>query len=274
MSQLCFITTCKGRLAHLQQSLPAMAAQPGAACVVVDYSCPEQCGAWVEANYPHVRVVRVLDRPGFSVGEARNRGVVGVTAPWLCFVDADVVLDPAFSRIVLPALRPRTYYRPQPQVSELGGAVVCLRADFERMGGYDEVMLGWGREDLDLYDRFDLVGLACSAIDARLMTPLLHEDALRVRHHALKDKSFSESVNHVYSRVKLDLMRLSHVHPNRETRQRLYEQVQAMMRQAQESPAAQHFEFDYARLYLGTGWKATAQVRVVLEERTGNEGKD
>ena len=34
---ICFVVTCKGRLHHLRQTLPALAAQAGTECVVVDY---------------------------------------------------------------------------------------------------------------------------------------------------------------------------------------------------------------------------------------------
>ncbi len=34
------ITTCKGRLEHLKQTLPAMLAQKDSEVIVVDYSCP------------------------------------------------------------------------------------------------------------------------------------------------------------------------------------------------------------------------------------------
>jgi hypothetical protein len=50
------ITTCKGRLAHLKETLPAFLAQ-GAGCevIVVDYDCPEGAATWVNANHPRDR---------------------------------------------------------------------------------------------------------------------------------------------------------------------------------------------------------------------------
>src|SRR5262249_23829435 len=45
-----FITTCMGRLAALRRSLPTLCGQPNSRVVVVDYSCPEQAGAWVETH--------------------------------------------------------------------------------------------------------------------------------------------------------------------------------------------------------------------------------
>jgi len=38
------VTTCKGRLGNLQQSLPTFVAQAAAEVVVVDYDCPESTG--------------------------------------------------------------------------------------------------------------------------------------------------------------------------------------------------------------------------------------
>ncbi|MBM4221050.1 MAG: hypothetical protein FJ170_03775, partial [Gammaproteobacteria bacterium] len=71
---LSFITTCKGRLQHLMQTLPKMAAQPGTETIVVDYDCPDNSGDWVAANFPAVRVVRVKDQPIFVASRARNLG--------------------------------------------------------------------------------------------------------------------------------------------------------------------------------------------------------
>src|SRR5690348_7938147 len=100
--EISLLTTCMGRLAHLRESLPAAAAQPRAGCVLVDYSCPDRCGNWAEAAFPQVNVVRVAGRSRWNVCEARNAAAAAASAPWLCFFDADVVLDPAFVEYVRP----------------------------------------------------------------------------------------------------------------------------------------------------------------------------
>lgn len=51
MPLLTFVTTCRGRLAHLRRSLPTFVAQPDAEVVVVDYDCPERSGEWVEQTF-------------------------------------------------------------------------------------------------------------------------------------------------------------------------------------------------------------------------------
>jgi hypothetical protein len=64
MTSVAIITTCKGRLAFLKQTLPLMVAT-GFPVTVVDYDCPEGTGDWVAANFPDVNLVRVKDRSFF-----------------------------------------------------------------------------------------------------------------------------------------------------------------------------------------------------------------
>ena len=119
-------------------------AQPGASCIVVDYSCPERCGDWVEQTYPQVQVIRVPGKSHFHLAHARNLGAREANAPWLCFIDADIALASSFTEAVLPLLRPGHFYRADPCETGLVGTVLCSRADFAGIDGYDEVIQGWG----------------------------------------------------------------------------------------------------------------------------------
>ena len=47
---LVFVTTCKSRLHHLKETLPRMAAEAGAQCVVVDYGSPDGAGDWIASS--------------------------------------------------------------------------------------------------------------------------------------------------------------------------------------------------------------------------------
>ncbi|HNH34373.1 MAG TPA: hypothetical protein PK375_00580, partial [Rhodocyclaceae bacterium] len=64
---IAFIVTCMGRLTHLRESLPRLATQPASECILVDFSCPEGCGAWAETHHPAVRVVRVPGQEHFNL---------------------------------------------------------------------------------------------------------------------------------------------------------------------------------------------------------------
>jgi len=196
-----------GRLAHLQQSLGPAASQPRSSCIVVDYSCPDHCGDWVEQHFPAVQVVRVPDQPGFNPARARNRGAAAAKAPWLCFFDADVILDANFAAQALSRVQAGNYYVAQPGRKALTGTVVCAREDFLRVGGYDEVYQGWAEEDLDLYDHFLFCGMKRQGFPQEWLTPIAHADDLRVQHHALKSPQVSQTINVLYRRAKYDLMR-------------------------------------------------------------------
>ena len=93
METIGFVTVSKGRLHHIRQTLPLMAAQQADKLIVVDYSCPDGTGDWVEANVPAAQVVRVTDDPGFSLTRARNIGARHAGTDWLVFADADIVTE-------------------------------------------------------------------------------------------------------------------------------------------------------------------------------------
>jgi glycosyltransferase involved in cell wall biosynthesis len=208
MPELCLITTCMGRLAHLRQTLAAAVVQPHCSCVVVDYSCPEHCGDWVEQHFPAVKVARVKGRELFNPAHARNCGAAAADAPWLGFFDADVILSPSFAERVLPLLHAGQFYRAQPFVKELMGTFLCRRDDFLKVGGYDEVFQSWSSEDRDLYDRLRLRGIEEKSFPVELLTPIVHADDLRVQHFPVKSAEISHVINTLYRMAKLDLMKL------------------------------------------------------------------
>ncbi|MES3001284.1 MAG: galactosyltransferase-related protein [Pseudomonadota bacterium] len=226
---LTFITTCRGRLEHLQQSLPKLVAQKGAAIVIVDYDCPQGAGTWVEEHHPEVAVVRSGPREHFEAARARNLGAEAATTPWLCFTDADTLLDAGFSAALEPLLAPGGFYTLGEDGSSMGFCV-CSRADFTRVQGYDPVLQGWGMEDKDLYTRLELAGLERRRAPRHLVTMILHRNDLRVQHYALKSGYLSSTINFVYCRAKWDLMAAGHPMTDEAFRRDLYAQVSGGMK--------------------------------------------
>ena len=226
MSKLCFVTTCMGRLEHLKESLPRVVAQPDCSCVVVDYSCPDRCGDWVEATYPQVRVVRIPGQTTFNRSLASNAGARAAEAPWLGFFDADICFEPSFADEVLEKLQPGRYYRPEP-VTDAGtvGTFLCEREAFERVGGYDEVYKGWGGRDRDVYWSLQFVGVKPAGFPSSLVRHIPHEDEDRTRFHDVKALSVIGTINGLYRMMKLDMMRVTQRLLLREHRDRLYEQI-------------------------------------------------
>jgi GT2 family glycosyltransferase len=225
MADVCFVTTCMGRLAALRQTLGAMLEQPGGSCVVVDYSCPDGAGDWVAAHHPAARVVRVPGQAAFNLAAARNAGARHADAPWICFVDADVVLDPGFTAAAVPALVPGGYYRAYSPGGGVGGTVACARADFERVGGYDEMYRCWGEEDNDLYDALQFVGVQPRTLPASRLQHLEHGDAERTRFYPVADRVLGHAINRVYRIVKWDTARTRRELLTLDMRRALYEKI-------------------------------------------------
>lgn len=153
------VTTCKGRLDDLKQSLPRFAAQRDAEVIVVDYDCPQQCGDYVRQEFPDAKVVDVLDRPLFNLPDARNHGAAIARGQVLVFLDADVIVREDFlERIGFPTGEPVFGSFPGKESNSLRGSSIVRRTDFEVLGGYDELLSGYEGEDLDLYMRLRLLG--------------------------------------------------------------------------------------------------------------------
>jgi glycosyltransferase involved in cell wall biosynthesis len=240
MVSVSYITTCMDRLEFLKQSLPAMLAQPDAECVVVDYSCPQRCGEWVEREHPSARVVRVPDQTEFNYARARNAGAAAAQAPWLCFIDCDFVLVPGFGAVLRQMLRPGCTFHsgkagPDGVVRLEGppwGPVLIRAEDFTRVGGYDEVIRGWGYEDNDFVNRTLDIGLTRVGYPRDLFHNIDHDDTVRLKHVTGTDKLLTQSVNMCYSKIKRDLSRVSGQTGSLETRRELYAYVRARFDEA------------------------------------------
>jgi glycosyltransferase involved in cell wall biosynthesis len=226
MADLCIVTTCMGRLLQLRQTLgPMLTQDSGVPVVVVDYSCPDCAGDWVEANHPAARLVRVPGRSRFNASAARNIGARHAGAEWIAFVDSDVVLDAGFAAEVRRLVAPGGFYRCRSDDPGLGGTFVCARDDFERVGGYDEVYPCWGEEDNDLFDAFEFAGLARRSYPVELVRHLAHDDDARTRYYPLTEKELGHAINRVYRLVKWDIARLNREQPGLDLRRALYDRV-------------------------------------------------
>jgi hypothetical protein len=219
-----FITTCKGRLEHLKQSLPRMCAQIGAKVIVVDYACPDGTADWVKANFPLVTAMRETTDGAFILSRARNIGAAAASTPWIMFLDADMLVAENFLDKILSGLNRDHYYRATPQSRQNWGSVICTREKYLQAGGYDEVYRGWGTEDDDFYDALEWHGATRADFPAELVLEVAHDDALRTRFHGMSMVT-SHRINQCYRKVKYDLMGILRTQLPQSERQGLYEQL-------------------------------------------------
>jgi len=154
--------------------------------IVVDYDCPQGTSKWIRANHPSVIVVEVENEPLFNVSKARNVGAGRSSGNVLCFVDADVVLADGYLRWFANHFVQNSFYI-------LGvGTPVCTRAQFEAVGGYDDVIEGWGGEDWDFCLRLNQQGYDLKSFPEGLIKyRIQHTDLLRTAYYDTKDKRIS-----------------------------------------------------------------------------------
>lgn len=203
--EISFVTTCKGRLEHLKQTLPHLTAFDGCEVVVVDFDCPEGTRHYVRANHPGVEVVEIDDRPLFNAAQARNAGARQASGTKFVFVDADIVLAPGFVDMV--AHIPAGHYAEFDFRNDVRGTCVIDRTAFERVAGYDEVMQGYCGEDIDLYHRLHLMGFQRHVMpEAGIARVIEHSNVERVANYGVGRK-LAFAKGKLYREIKSLLMR-------------------------------------------------------------------
>lgn len=208
------IVTCMGRLAHVKRSIPALL-RAELPVLLVDYSCPDHCGAWAAREYPQEvedqRLV-VVECPGqrvFNKPKALNAGAaraIELRAKHLCFVDADTIVNRKFGDWCLRHAEPGKFWiiEPAPDRKDLTGLLLIAAEDFERSGGYCPEFVGWGFEELEFRTRLRLrYQLDYGMIPPKLARSIPHSDELRSRYYACKDLRRSNAANFRLTRKRI-----------------------------------------------------------------------
>ena len=217
------ITTCKGRLEHLKQTLPSMLAQKHSEVIVVDYSCPDKTADFVREHFPDARVVHVENRKGFSNWRGRNAGADEAKGEFLIFCDADTKLAPNATEEIAKVINDRQFGFFKMEATEkfvvpgarlslnqLKGFHVIPAKAFLEMERYDAAMTGYAAgADTDMEDRLRLGGYSPVELEAELIEEVIkHGDRERVRFHR-EPVGFSYAAGLWYRRAKLATMLLN-----------------------------------------------------------------
>ena len=199
--RLATVVTCKGRLQHLAATAPGVihASLPrDCGYVLVDWSCPEGSGTWLNnyVQHPNVRVAPV-QAPGFHKTRAQNIGAnvaMQMGASYLLFADADTILAPSFFDWLLLNLSSDTFFFAAHKAGrkDTTGIIAVHTSVFSRVGGFDEGFDRYGNEDVDLRLRLWLAGARFLTFpdwmfDRGIIQAIPHDDVLRTRYYPDKD---------------------------------------------------------------------------------------
>jgi len=212
------VVTCMGRLAFLKRTFPTVVADGTAGYCLVDYSCPDGAGDWLEASHPEwvrrgqATIVRVPGERFFHKTKALNLGARAARArgaQHLCFADADTVFSPgAFATLGALVGRGRFVVAGRGanggNVRSLTGFLVVEATEFERSGGYDESFEDWGSEDIEMRLRLHLrCGLEPAFVPEGAVSALQHGHWLRTQFHRQRDLYASATRNEALLRARV-----------------------------------------------------------------------
>lgn len=146
------VTTCKGRLDHLETTLPLMLEEFDRV-IVVDWDCPQHSGDW--AVKEGASVVYKRNEPFFDAARARNFGARDVMSRKVCFIDADTMVFPGLKAEIESLLKLETMILAPRNaegfdISNLLGFIAVDIGQFWGVGGYDENFNGYALEDVML----------------------------------------------------------------------------------------------------------------------------
>lgn len=211
--KISYCTTCKGRLHHLQQTLPANLkaeeGNPNVEFLVLDYGSEDGLGDWIRENFQkEIASGRLIyartEAEYFKMAHAKNMAHRLATGDILCNVDADNFIGRGFSNWLKTQFleNPDTIVsthpvelghlfvnkldrlmgrKPSVRIAGIGGRIAIGARDFNRLGGYDEDIEGWGPDDVNITMRARDEGLAVCTIPSQLVIPpITHADTERL----------------------------------------------------------------------------------------------
>ena len=146
--------------------------------------------------------MRIADCDVFRKSEALNLGaeaaITMYNAVQLCFLDSDTLIEKGFTQWAREHATEGRFFVFESAGSkrDLYGVLLVSTRDYLDSGGYCETFAGWGMEDLEMRLRLRLkCKVPYEYIPSALANPLQHDDAMRTRFYAEKDKAKSERRN-------------------------------------------------------------------------------
>jgi hypothetical protein len=208
-----FCTTCKGRLEHLQHTLPQNLAitasvDPPVEFVILAYG-DQSVVDWVSEHYQNELangkiVLASTEAEHFRMAHAKNVSQRLASGDILCNLDADNTLASGFSEWLINQfgrnpniITCRNRAEADLTKDGLAGKIAIHRDMFQYLLGYDEFFSGWGGDDSNLLVRAQQAGIAKLHVPHQLLGDVIDHD------HELRLAELSDQ-DRITTREKLD----------------------------------------------------------------------
>lgn len=190
-----FCITCKGRAAHLKETLihnaDLLDAREDTELVILNYGDNSGLDELMKSSWPKLRAMlgrrivylRTANQPEFRVAHAKNIAHRAARGGHVVNLDADQFLTEDY----LEALR--EVVESGANVSRFGDSKAVRGGGFGRigfdndlfqsLGGYNEQHHGYGREDIDILERAELLAAKVGLIDSGTASFIRHGDEER-----------------------------------------------------------------------------------------------
>lgn len=221
-----YCTTCKGRLSFVAETLPrnleAESGNPDVEFVILDYDSADGLREWLYGTYGdliqtgRIRYARFAPAPTFRMAHAKNMAHLAASGDILCSVDADNLIAKDTSLWLRKTFAAMPDFIASPRILSLPGFVqqrwlnrfigratptsgICgrvavSRANFLRLGGYDETMSAWGGDDIEFMLKARDNGLTCLTLPEPFWGRAIeHSNDLRLEHMSGRDRAVSRT---------------------------------------------------------------------------------
>jgi hypothetical protein len=149
------------------------------------------------AKNPKIKLIEVRDQEYFSLPRSYNIGIDAAAGPKVLKVDIDYVMtNPALMEYLDGLDLSLKFYTGQLWNPVFSGMFFFEKRKFKECEGYCEQFEGWGRDDVDLYQRMAKKTKKVFMDDAQkqYIFHIPHDDNLRVANY--KEKSKGASFRH------------------------------------------------------------------------------
>ena len=175
MNKLSICTVCMNRLIHLRNTLPANIIDnenhPNIEFAVLDYNSQDGMEEWVRSNMMKyiesgiLKYYKTYEPKYFDLSHSKNMISVLSTGDIICLVDADNYAGKGYADWISSVYSAHgnntiitTLRKTHIPLRDQGGKLCFSRDLYNAVRGFDETLIGYGIDDVDLVNRLEKAG--------------------------------------------------------------------------------------------------------------------